>query len=125
MVLSHLMSQIQSQRMQSMCESARSHVDDLLVLLSKSKMLNILYVMNCDPSPIRFSEIKKRVDSSSTTVTRRLAELEDNGLVTRTAYATVPATVEYALTEDAISLQPSLESMFEWVLNRADNFAEK
>ena len=125
MILSQLMSQIQSQRMQSLCESARSHVDDLLVLLSKSKMLNILYVMNCDPSPMRFSEIKKRVDSSSTTVARRLAELEDNGLVTRTAYATVPATVEYALTEDAISLQPSLESMFEWVLNRADNFAEK
>lgn len=125
MILSHLMSQIQSQRMQSMCESARSHVDDLLVLLSKSKMLSILYVMNCDPSPMRFSEIKKRVDSSSTTVARRLAELEDKGLVTRTAYATVPATVEYALTKDAISLQPSLESMFEWVLNRADNFAEK
>jgi len=125
MILSHFMSQIQSQRMQSLCESARSHVDDLLVLLSKSKMLNILYVMNCDPSPMRFSEIKKRVDSSSTTVARRLAELEDKGLVTRTAYATVPATVEYALTKDAISLQPSLESMFEWVLNRADNFAEK
>ena len=118
------MSQVQSHRMQSMCESARSHVDDLLVLLSKSKMLSILYVMNCDPAPMRFSEIKKRVDSSSTTVARRLAELEDNGLVTRTAYATVPATVEYALTKDAISLQPSLESMFEWVLNRADNFVE-
>jgi len=125
MILSHFMSQIQSQRMQSMCESARSHVDDLLLLLSKSKMLSILYVMNCDTSPMRFSEIKKRVDSSSTTVARRLAELEDKGLVTRTAYATVPATVEYALTKDAISLQPSLESMFEWVLNRADNFAEK
>ena len=118
------MSQVQSQRMQSMCESARSHVDELLVLLSKSKMLSILYVMNCDPAPMRFSEIKKRVDSSSTTVARRLAELEDNGLVTLTAYATVPATVEYALTKDAISLQPSLESMFEWVLNRADNFVE-
>ena len=61
------------------------------------------------------------IRDSSTTVARRLAELEINGLVTRTAYATVPATVEYALTEDAISLQPSLESMFEWVLNRADN----
>ena len=31
---------------------------------------------------------------------------------------------EYALTKDAISLQPSLESMFEWVLNRADIFFE-
>ena len=116
------MSQAQSERMASMCESARSHVDDLLVLLSKSKMLNILYVMNCDPIPIRFSEIKKRVNSSSTTVARRLGELEAHGLVTRTAYATVPATVEYTLTKDAVALQPSLESMFEWVLNRADDF---
>ena len=120
MILRISMSQVQSQRMASMCESARSHVDDLLVLLSKSKMLSILYVMNCDPTPMRFSEIKKRVDSSSTTVARRLGELESNGLVTRTAYATVPSTVEYTLTKDAISLQPSLESMFEWVLNRAD-----
>ena len=115
-----LMSQEQSQRIQSMCESAKAHVDDLLVLLSKSKMLSILYTMNCDPAPMRFSEIKKRVNSSSTTVARRLGELEDHGLVTRTAYATVPATVMYELTEDAVSLQPSLESMFEWVLNRAD-----
>lgn len=120
MVLSHFMSQEQSQRMQSMCESAKAHVDDLLVLLSKSKMLSILYIMNCDKEPMRFSTIKKRVNSSSTTVARRLGELEDHGLVTRTAFATVPATVMYELTEDAIKLQPSLESMFEWVLNRAD-----
>ena len=107
--------------MESMCESARAHVDDLLVLLSKSKMLSILYIMNCDTAPMRFSEIKKRVGSSSTTVARRLGELENSGLVTRTAYATVPAPFEYSLPNDAISLQPSLESMFEWVLNRADN----
>ena len=120
MVPRAFMSQEQFQRMQSMCESAKVHVDDLLVLLSKSKMLSILYTMNCDKEPMRFSEIKNRVNSSSTTVARRLGELEDHGLVTRTAYATVPATVMYELTEDAVSLQPSLESMFEWVLNRAD-----
>ena len=120
MVPSRFMSKEQSQRMQSMCQSAKAHVDDLLVLLSKSKMLSILYIMNCDKEPMRFSEIKNRVNSSSTTVARRLGELEDHGLVTRTAYATVPATVMYELTEDAITLQPSLESMFEWVLNRAD-----
>jgi len=121
MVLGRYMSQEQSQRMQKMCEAAKAHVDDLLVLLSKSKMLSILYIMNCDKEPMRFSEIKKRVNSSSTTVARRLGELEDHGLVTRTAFATVPATVMYELTEDAITLQPSLESMFEWVLNRADS----
>ena len=106
--------------MQAMCESAKVHVDDLLVLLSKSKMLSILYTMNCDPAPMRFSEIKKRVSSPSTTVSRRLGELLDHGLVTRKAYATVPATVLYELTDDAIRLQPCLESMFEWVLNRAE-----
>ena len=121
MILSRSMSKEQSQRMQSMCESAKAHVDDLLVMLSKSKMLSILYIMNCDKEPMRFSEIKKRVNSSSTTVARRLGELEDHGLVTRKAFATVPATVIYELTEDAITLQPSLESMFEWVLNRADS----
>lgn len=120
MVLGLNMSKEQSERMQSMCESAKAHVDDLLVLLSKSKMLSILYTMNCDPAPMRFSEIKKRVSSPSTTVSRRLGELVDHGLVTRKAYATVPATVLYELTDDAIRLQPCLESMFEWVLNRAE-----
>jgi DNA-binding HxlR family transcriptional regulator len=106
--------------MMSMCDSARAQVDELLVLLSKSKMLNVLYILNCDPKPLRFSEIKARVNSSSTTVTRRLSELEAHGLVNRSVFPTVPTTVEYTLTPDAVALAPSLESLFEWVLNRAD-----
>ena len=70
---------------------------------------------------MRFSAIKKQVGSSSTTVARRLRELEEHGLVSRQAYATVPATVEYTLTDEAVLLQPSLESLFDWVLNQADN----
>jgi hypothetical protein len=35
----------QTNRLNSMCEEAKEHVDELLVLLSKSKMLNILYVI--------------------------------------------------------------------------------
>ena len=120
MILGLAMTLEQTNRMNSMCEEAKEHVDELLVLLSKSKMLNILYVMNRDHTPIRFSELKRRVESSSTTVARRLSELEAHGLVNRTAYPTVPTTVEYALTKDAISLAPSLESLFDWVLDRAD-----
>ena len=55
---------------------------------------------------MRFSEIKKRVNSSSTTVARRLGELEDHGLVIRTAFATVPATVTYELTEMRFHFNP-------------------
>ena len=106
--------------MGAMCDSARVHVNDLLVLLSKSKMLRILYTLNCDPEPMRFSEIKRRVESSSTTVARRLSELEQQNLVIRTVYATVPSTVEYSLTPAALALRPSLESLFGWVLDFVD-----
>lgn len=123
MVLRFVMTAVQAERMDAMCDSSRIHVNELLVLLSKSKMLHILYILNCDPKPMRFSEIKRGVDSSSTTVTRRLGELEAHGLVNRTVYPTVPTTVEYALTPDAVALAPSLESLFEWVLNRAENVA--
>jgi len=115
-----VMTAVQAERMGAMCDSARTHVNELLVLLSKSKMLHILYILNCDPKPMRFSEIKRRVDSSSTTVTRRLGELEQHELVIRTVYPTVPSTVEYSLTPAAIALRPSLESLFDWVLDFAN-----
>ena len=102
------MTQEQNERMQTMCESGKAHVNDLFVLMSKSKMLNILYILNCDPKPLRFSEIKTRVNSSSTTVARRLSELELHGLVTRTVFPTVPTTVQYELTSDAVALKLSL-----------------
>ena len=114
------MASIQAERIGSMCDSARIHVNELLALLSKSKMLHILYTLNCDPKPMRFSEIKRRVDSSSTTVTRILGELEQHELVIRTVYPTVPSTVEYSLTPAAIALRPSLESLFDWVLDFAN-----
>lgn len=117
------MTKEQNERMQGMCDSGKAQVDELLVLLSKSKMLNVLYILNCDPDPLRFSEIKSRASTSSTTITRRLSELEGHGLVKRKVFPTVPVTVEYSLTEDAKALAPSLESLFEWVLNRAENVA--
>ncbi len=64
-----------------------------------------------------FTELKNRVDTSSTTLTRRLGELEDHNLVERIDYETVPPTVVYKLTDSGTSLLPSLETFFEWVLN--------
>ncbi|MBO0930431.1 winged helix-turn-helix transcriptional regulator [Fibrella aquatilis] len=49
---------------------------------------------------LRYSELKKSLDHiSHKMLTTQLHELEENGFVTRTAYATVPPKVEYALTE--------------------------
>ncbi|MDB4819702.1 helix-turn-helix transcriptional regulator [Euryarchaeota archaeon] len=91
--------------------------DELLILLSRSKMVPILHALYSEENPIRFTELKNRVDTSSTTLTRRLGELEDHRLVKRTVYETVPATVVYQLTDSDADLLPSLESFFEWVIN--------
>lgn len=71
---------------------------------------------------MRFSDIKKSVDSSSTTITRRLKELEDNGLIIRTMHPTMPVTVSYELTEDAKFLAPTIQSMYDWIVERNVQF---
>lgn len=43
-----------------------------------------------------------------------LKDLELNGLVTRTAIATVPVTVEYDMTEYGLTLEPVLRHIQDW-----------
>ncbi|MBL6891915.1 MAG: helix-turn-helix transcriptional regulator [Candidatus Poseidoniaceae archaeon] len=102
--------------MTSVCDPVFARVDNLISLLGRSKLLHILYVLNIRKEPMRFTEIKSRVGSSSTTVSRRLDELESNGLITRKSHSTV--SVEYCLTEDAEGLAPTIQSMYDWVVKR-------
>ena len=104
--------------MENNCDPVFPRVDKLISLLHKSKLLHIMMVMNNQTTPMRFSEIKKRVDSSSTTVNRRLIELEQNGLVVRNVINTVPATVQYTLTNEASSLAPTIQSMYDWIVEK-------
>ena len=63
----------------------------------------------------RFGELKKLLGGVSQKVlTANLRQMEEAGLLTRTAYAEVPPRVEYALTETGRSLRSVLEAMLEW-----------
>ena len=104
--------------MDNNCDPTYGKVDDLLELLTKSKSLHILMVLERGKKPLRFSEIKKRVDSSSTTVSRRLKELEKKGLVWRTGIENFTNTFEYTISNDAKSLSPIMQSLFDWVAKR-------
>lgn len=104
--------------MDNNCDPTYGQVDDLLELLTKSKSLHILLVLDRVNKPLRFSEIKKRVDSSSTTVSRRLKELEKRGLVLRSEIDKSANTFEYTITNDAKSLSPIMQSLFDWVAKR-------
>ena len=63
----------------------------------------------------RFGQLKKSLDGVSQKVlTAQLRQMEQNGLLTRTAYPEAPPRVEYALTELGYSLKPVLDAMADW-----------
>lgn len=65
--------------------------------------------------PHRFGALRRRIDGiSQKMLTQTLRSLERDGLVSRTAFATVPVTVEYALTPLGKTLVPVLAAVRDW-----------
>ena len=104
----------------SIFEEGGVDMNELLALLGRSKMLKVMHSLNMHSEGIRFTDLKINVDTSATTLSRRLGELEEFGLVSRTELPTVPLTVIYRLTDAGLSLMPRVEGMFEWALNNGE-----
>ncbi|MEP7210810.1 MAG: helix-turn-helix domain-containing protein [Alphaproteobacteria bacterium] len=65
--------------------------------------------------PMRFNQLRKSIEGLSQKVlTQTLRTLEADGMVTRTAFPTVPVTVEYALTPLGRSLGKTLDGVRVW-----------
>ncbi len=63
----------------------------------------------------RFKEIERTVAGiSPRMLSKELRDLEMNHMITRTVYNTIPATVEYEITEYGKSLEKVLLAMYEW-----------
>jgi DNA-binding HxlR family transcriptional regulator len=63
----------------------------------------------------RFGELRKSLHGiSPKTLSERLKYLDKKGIVIRTAYPTVPPTVEYSLTEKGKSLKAIIKEMKIW-----------
>ncbi|MCH5585582.1 helix-turn-helix transcriptional regulator [Shimazuella sp. AN120528] len=63
----------------------------------------------------RFGEFRKIIDGITQGVlTTQLRELENDGLVERKIYATVPPKVEYSLSPLGKTLYPILKGMCDW-----------
>ncbi|WP_344427264.1 helix-turn-helix domain-containing protein [Amycolatopsis minnesotensis] len=84
----------------------------LAVLGGKWKLLIVRYL---DTGPHRFGELKRAMPGiTQRMLTRQLRELEDDGLVLRTAYAEAPPRTEYRLTSAGESLKSLLHDFSEW-----------
>ncbi|SMC52830.1 winged helix-turn-helix transcriptional regulator [Kibdelosporangium aridum] len=62
----------------------------------------------------RFDEFQQSMGISPNSLTRRLKELCDNGLLERRAYQDNPPRYEYRLTERGRDLQPVVEAIAAW-----------
>ncbi|MDB5685553.1 MAG: HxlR family transcriptional regulator [Rhizorhabdus sp.] len=75
----------------------------------------ILVVLALAPGTLRFSRLKAKVEGiSQKMLTQTLRRLERDGMVSRTVYATVPATVEYRLTDLGASLVDAFKVVRRW-----------
>jgi len=66
-------------------------------------------------SPLRFNQLRRKLDDISTkALTDSLRHLEDNDIIHRQVFPTVPVTVEYSLTEKGKDFQTVLTAMYHW-----------
>ncbi|WP_184467569.1 winged helix-turn-helix transcriptional regulator [Rhizobium esperanzae] len=82
-------------------------------LLSGKWKLEIMWLLN--QRIYRFGELRKAIPGiTQHMLTAQLRELEADGLVSRTVFAEVPPRVEYAITQKARGLGPTMEALTAW-----------
>ncbi|MDB5164976.1 MAG: transcriptional regulator [Candidatus Saccharibacteria bacterium] len=65
--------------------------------------------------PKRFSELEKSIGGCSPrTLSQRLDDLEEHGIITKQSFAEVPPRTEYTLTSKGEDLLPILQQMAAW-----------
>lgn len=85
----------------------------MAVIGSKWRAVILWHIMKA--SPVRYGELKSRIKGISHKVfTEELRQLEEDGLIKRTAFATVPPKVEYTVTELGGTLEPALTELCNW-----------
>jgi DNA-binding HxlR family transcriptional regulator len=93
-------------------EACKAEVETLARIGDK---WTVMVVGALSKGPMRYNEIHRRVEGiSQRMLTLTLKGLEQDGLVTRTMYPTIPPRVDYELTELGRSLIVPLKALAEW-----------
>jgi DNA-binding HxlR family transcriptional regulator len=80
----------------------------ILILLSERSTLRFKDLLSCLP------------DISSKVLSSTLKSLEEDGLIAREVYPTLPPKVEYSLTETGRSLMPLFADLIKWAVANYD-----
>jgi DNA-binding HxlR family transcriptional regulator len=75
----------------------------------------MMIILSLADGTLRFSELRARIEGvSQKMLTQTLRGMESDGLISRTAYPTVPVTVEYTLTPLGKSLSSTMDIVRDW-----------
>ena len=86
---------------------------------------SVLVIVELANGPKRFRELQRAVDGiSQRMLTLTVRRLERDGLVRRTVYPTVPAQVDYRLTETGASLTHLVKALADWSLEHRPRIAQ-
>ncbi|MEC0241062.1 helix-turn-helix domain-containing protein [Paenibacillus dokdonensis] len=74
-----------------------------------------LIIAELSKGPKRFNQLNRDLAIVKTqSLSNALRHLEDNGIVLRQVFPTVPVTVEYSLTEKGMDFKTALQEMERW-----------
>src|ERR1051325_5788735 len=96
-------------------ECSGCEITDLFRPLGKSHVLRILYLfLKEEPRPHRFVDVQHKLGLSPNTLTERLKELVEAGLLTRPAYNQIPPRADYEATQKGKELDAVFVVLIEW-----------
>jgi DNA-binding HxlR family transcriptional regulator len=91
-------------------------VADVVDLLGRAYAMAVLSEFAFATGPLRFSDLEAALDIAPNTLSARLGDLTEAGLLDREAYNEVPPRVEYTPTERAEALFPVFAHPHHWAI---------
>lgn len=77
--------------------------------------LRILYTLYLHKTAMRYTDLQHQIpEASSRMLSLTLHQMEQNRLIVRTSFPSVPPHVEYSLSEAGADLMPHLIALSEW-----------
>ena len=92
-------------------------VADLLDLLGKTDAMAVLSEFAFAEGSLRFSDLEADLEAAPNTLSTRLRELTEAGLLDREAYDEIPPRVEYTSTPKAEALFPVFAHLHHWAID--------
>lgn len=109
---------------EELTEERKCPIETVIYVLGGKWKPTILWLLL--DSAKRFSELEKRIPGiSQKMLAQHLRELENDWLITRTIYPSVPPKVEYALSGYGETLIPVMQTMCDWGKNHNQQAAKQ